>query len=264
MLKFTSYLLIIYLLISCNSGSGDEKKVSKDLEIAPKEKAKNLEKNDAPKTKKFPVLGDENLKDFLTAYGKENPENRVILRTKYGEIKIQLYEDTPLHRASFIMLIKRNYFEGTVFYRIINDFMIQGGNSDTWETQEKKASIGNYKIPHEISLKHIHKKGALATARNYTDNPKKMSSPYSFYIVQRGPIKPEGVTYIEEEKGITYSEEQRLQYINLGGTPSLDLEHTVFGEVIEGLDVVDKIAAVATDERDWPLDDIYLQFSIDE
>lgn len=164
---------------------------------------------------------------FLLDYGKKNPETRLLIKSSFGEIEIELYRDTPLHRANFIFLAKRGYFDGTFFYRVSKGFVVQAGNSDESSTPKKRYEIGDYHLKNEFAAGHTHFRGAVSMARNYTDNPYKISDPYEFFIV-----------------------------IQKGGAHHLDGEHTVFGRVVRGLSVADKIAEVQVDSREWPFADI--------
>lgn len=216
-----------------------------------------------PKT----LITNNNVENRLKAYGEENKETKVKIKTKFGTIKIRLYDDTPLHRANFIMLTKKHYFDSTLFYRVINNFMIQGGNSDRDETGKKMRNIGNYQVPAEI--KHIHKRGAIAMAVHEQwdvpeDRRNKNSSPYNFYIVQQHPISDKYMNKMEERYKIKISEEKRKIYRKYGGVPHLDGNFTVFGEVYSGMPVVDKIAKVSTDVNDRPREDIFLTVEIIE
>jgi len=181
------------------------------------------------------LITNENKREFLLQYGKENPQTEVIIETADGIIHLKLYEGTPLHRANFIKLIKEGYYDQPEFYRIVQNFVVQGG------VPMKKL---DYTIPAEITPKFFHKKGALAMARSSENNPEKESSSTEFYIVHGN--KYAEWEYDEEEKnmGIKTSPEQRKLYTTIGGEMSLDMEYTVFGEVVKGLDVIDKIASV--------------------
>lgn len=179
-----------------------------------------------------PLITQASTVEFLTAYGKKHKEENVIIETDFGDIHIRLFTDTPLHRANFLLLVNKGYFNTTCFHRVVEDFIIQAGQSDKNNTRVLRHKIGNYKIPPEFK-KHKHHKGALSSARRWNDNPKKLSDAYEFFIVHKN-----------------------------SGLHHLDNEHTVFGKVTKGLDVVDKIAKVAIDKGEWPLENINLKVSI--
>ncbi|MEM9024053.1 MAG: peptidylprolyl isomerase, partial [Bacteroidota bacterium] len=172
------------------------------------------------------------------------------------------YEDTPLHRANFIMLIKRQYFDEAIFYRVVEGFVIQGGDTDDEERLALRQEIGAYYVPAEFHAHHYHRKGMLAMARNYTDNPDKKSSPYIFYIVHGTKATPAELDAVQAENGHAFPAAHRSYYTSAPGTPHLDGEHTVFGEVVEGLDVIDSIAAVKVDGGDWPINNVVMDIEI--
>lgn len=180
------------------------------------------------------VVNNENKRNLLLLYGKQNPEKEVIIETDFGPIKLKLYDETVLHRANFVKLIKEGYYDEPEFYRVVEKFVVQGG------VPMKKL---DYTIPAEFNPKYFHKKGALAMARLDENNPGKESSSTEFYIVHGN--KYAKWEYDEEEKneGLTTSPEQRKIYTTVGGEMSLDGKYTVFGEVTEGFDVIDKIAS---------------------
>jgi cyclophilin family peptidyl-prolyl cis-trans isomerase len=198
------------------------------------------------------------VREFLTVYGKENPETEVLIATSLGKIKVKLYEDTPLHRANFIRLVKGGYYNNTVFYRILRDFMIQGGHANEMENTPDL-----YTVPAEIKWQHFHKKGALAMAR-YDDkiNPTKASSAHNFYLVQGAKVSIPELEDIAREKGLTLTPEQRKLYPEIGGSPTLDEQYTVFGEVTEGLSVLDKIANYPVNIEDRPIKPIYVTMKV--
>ena len=215
------------------------------------------------------LITNKNVVDKLTQYGKEHKESIVEISTKYGKIRLRLYEETPLHRANFIMLVKKGFFKNTLFYRVIRNFMIQGGNSDRDNVFHKMAKIGSYRVPSEINEKYVHKRGALSMAvqEQYFKDPKrfnKNSSPYNFFIVQKGKISDDYMNRLEEIYSIKIDESKRKIYRKYGGNPHLDGDYTVFGEVILGMNVVDKINTVLTDAQDRPLENIKLDISIIE
>jgi cyclophilin family peptidyl-prolyl cis-trans isomerase len=199
------------------------------------------------KPKETIPITPENLKKVLTQYGKENPETNVVIETQYGNIKILLYEDTPLHRANFIKLIKEGHLDNAKFYRIMRQFIIQAG------IYPKELA---YTIPAEINSKHFHKKGALSMARSLENNPNKESSSTEFFIVHGGIYADYQVDNEAFNNKLTITPEQKQVYMTQGGDLTLDQQFTVFGEVTEGFEVIDKIAEVKTFETDKPLKEI--------
>src|SRR5210317_768082 len=175
------------------------------------------------------ILTDENVIDFLFEYEKNNKENHVRIYTPFGEIEILLYNNTPYHRSNFIYLTKKKYFEGTQFYRVINDFVIQAGNSDNIKISEKRREIGKYLLPNDLDKGHTHQRGMVSMPSSSVDNPYKMASPFEFFIVQKKD-----------------------------GAHHLDGSYTIFGKVVDGMKTVDQIANLPTDDRDWPFNNVYI------
>jgi cyclophilin family peptidyl-prolyl cis-trans isomerase len=174
-----------------------------------------------------------------------------LIKTSFGNMKIKLYNDTPQHRDNFIKLVKEGFYNGSIFHRVINQFMIQGGGA------KNGTEDAGYTIPAEIKSNLFHKKGALSAARMPDQiNPKKESSGSQFYIVQGKVYGDSEFDAIEQRTGKKISPEARRLYKTVGGTPFLDGDYTVFGEVIEGLEVIDKIAGVKTAAGDKPVEDI--------
>ena len=252
-----------------------------------------------------------------------NPKNEtlVTIQTKYGEIKVKLYDDTPKHKENFVKLVNEGFYNGLLFHRVIPNFMIQGGDPSSKNAEPEKRLGGGspgYTIEAEIMPeKHFHKRGALAAARTGgPGNPEKRSSGSQFYIVQghtftNGQLDTLEIAknaqlknrllreYLDQAQGeltkfkkendqvgfniyvaelrekvdsifnasdekYTYTPEQREVYTTIGGYPSLDGEYTVFGEVVDGMDVVDKIVDVETDQNNRPLEDINMQMKLDK
>ena len=248
---------------------------------------------------------------------QNSSEAMVLIKTEFGDIKLKLYNDTPEHKKNFLKLAEEGFYNGTLFHRVINNFMIQGGDQ-TSKNAQPGARLGGgnpgYTIPAEFIPKYFHKKGALAAARRGgPSNPEKRSSGSQFYIVH-GEIFSQGkldtmqmmvnsrakneimkkkftdatpqlnqfranndqvgfnacvadlraeVDSIWETKPkFSMSPEQREAYTTVGGYPSLDGEYTIFGEVVEGLEVLDKIAAVETDQNDRPKTDIKMEVEV--
>jgi cyclophilin family peptidyl-prolyl cis-trans isomerase len=195
-----------------------------------------------------------NLRDVLTTYGKENPDSVVFIETAYGNLKIKLYKDTPLHRANFIKLVKEGRYENAKFYRIFYQFMIQGGIFP--------AELP-YTIPAEFNPNHIHKKGALSMARSDENNPDLESSSTEFFIVHGSTYADYQVDNEAENYKLKVTPEQKQIYMKQGGYMSLDQQYTVFGEVVEGLEIIDKIASVKTFEGDKPMKEIPLKITLE-
>lgn len=246
-------------------------------------------------------------------------EKLVLIETSYGNIKIKLYDETPLHRDNFVKLVEKHFYDSLLFHRVINTFMIQGGDPDSKNAPSGKflgdGDVG-YTIPAEFNAKLFHKRGVLAAARNGDEvNPEQASSGCQFYITQGKVFTDSLLNVVEkritgmkaynnvvrnkdnkillekftefQQKGIPdsvyaikkridmltaaeaskipaykFSEEQRKAYTTLGGTPHLDGSYTVFGEVLEGMETVDKIASVSKDRSDRPLTDVRMKISI--
>ncbi len=194
----------------------------------------------------------------------DNNVKYVTIETEFGTMKAELYNSTPLHRDNFIKLVKENFYEDLLFHRIINGFMIQGG-----DPQSKNAPPGQrlgtggpgYQIDAEIGAPHF--KGTLAAARTGgPSNPEKKSSGSQFYIVHGTPQGDAALDQMQAQKGIQYNAAQREKYKTSGGTPMLDQDYTVFGELVSGLDVLDKIAAVQKDASDRPLKDVKMKIKL--
>lgn len=187
----------------------------------------------------------------------QTKEHVVLIKTTLGNMKVKLYNETPKHRDNFLKLTKEKYYDSLLFHRIIKNFMIQGGDPLSKRANSSQAlGMGGpeYTIPAEFNPKLYHKKGVLASARD--GNPAKASNGSQFYIVVGQVWTEEQLNGFENQKGIKYTPVQRKAYTTIGGTPHLDGDYTVFGEVIEGLDVVDKIIGVKTGNADRPVEDV--------
>jgi|TARA_B110000908_G_scaffold84119_1_gene100564 peptidyl-prolyl cis-trans isomerase A (cyclophilin A) len=176
------------------------------------------------------VVTDKNVMEFLVDYGKKNTENTLRIITDYGSIDILLFKNTKFHRANFVYLAKKKYFNNTQFYRVISNFVIQGGNSDDRITLKKRQAIGKYLLPNDYDKGYKHDRGMLSMPSKNIENPYKKASPFEFFIVQQK-----------------------------GGAHHLDGDYTVFGKVIKGMEIVDRIAAVPTDASDWPLQNVFIK-----
>ncbi len=196
---------------------------------------------------------------FFGSMSYSQNETMFVIHTDYGDITGMLYNDTPGHRDNFIKLINEGWFNGSTFHRVIEDFMIQGGGKEGGTVD-----VG-YTIPAEFVSEHFHKKGALAAARMGDGaNPQKRSSGSQFYIVQGKIYNDQELANLEVRKNCQWTAEQKEVYKTLGGVAFLDYDYTVFGEVIDGLDVIDKIAAVQTTEGDKPVKDVAMTVEIIE
>lgn len=207
---------------------------------------------------------DKSKKSDKTEVPADTTINRkVLIHTDFGDMTAILYDSTPRHRDNFITLASNHFFDSLLFHRVIKNFMIQGGDPDS-RTADPTMQLGNgdigYTIPAEFVDTLYHKKGALCAAR--TENPEKASSGCQFYIVQGQVLTDEQLNMFEVRTGNKLTEKQRLTYKTIGGTPWLDHNYTVFGEVIEGLDVIDKIAATQTARGDRPLTDIRMTVTV--
>jgi len=186
-------------------------------------------------------------------------EKIILIETSLGSLKVKLYNETPQHRDNFLKLVNEGFYDGLIFHRVIKNFMIQGGDPQSRNPQPGRqyGSGGpDYTIPAEFNTAFIHKKGALSAARTGDQvNPEKRSSGSQFYIVQGKKMSDQELDQMGKLK---YTPEQRNVYKTVGGTPFLDGGYTVFGETIEGLDVIDKIAAVETSSGDRPVQDVMI------
>ncbi len=205
----------------------------------------------------FPALAQKD-----STLKKKDRKRDILIQTTMGDIVVRLSDSTPLHRDNYLRLAKLGYFDSILFHRVIKDFMIQGGDPNS-KTAAKGQPLGNggpsYRIPAEFRVSLFHKKGVIAAARD--NNPEKSSSGSQFYIVQGKKFTDAELDNLEKTRlgGRKIPLVQREVYKTIGGTPHLDQTYTVFGEVVKGIEVVDKIASVETSkgtDRDRPLEDV--------
>jgi len=195
------------------------------------------------------------------AIAQENNSGQLIrIETSLGDMVVRLYDETPLHRDNMIKLIEEGFYKNQLFHRVIRDFMIQGGDPHSVGA-DKGQRLGSggpgYTLPAEFHETLIHKKGALAAARKGDQvNPEKASNGSQFYLVQGRVLSPEEINILAQRGVASFTEEAKEIYTTLGGTPHLDGSYTVFGEVVEGLEVLDLIAAQPCDPYDRPLEDV--------
>lgn len=227
-MRFILSALFAMVLLNCEDKQTSKEKTPPIKKDSVKTVVKTANKKDL--NDNYPTLTDANAMEFFLEYEKTNKENKVRITTDYGEIDILLYDKTKFHRANFIYLTKLNYFDGTQFYRVVENFIIQGGSSDDYNIAKRRRKIGKYLLPPDTKRGYTHKRGAVSMPSSEIENAYKLASPYQFFIVQRP-----------------------------GGADYLDKGYTVFGEVIRGMDVVDEINKVKTDEGEWPLQNVYIR-----
>ncbi|MGB0769316.1 MAG: peptidylprolyl isomerase [Flavobacteriaceae bacterium] len=221
------YIVLLFIFfISCQDTKSEKKNTTQSsVTETPALTTKKVVKT----SEKSFLLTDKNVMEFFLEYDKIHKEDKVRIYTDFGEIDIKLFEATKFHRSNFIYLTKKKYFDNTQFYRVINNYIIQGGNSDDQKTLNKRKKIGRYLLPNDHKKGFKHDRGMVSMPSSAVENPYKMASPFEFFIVQ-----------------------QR------GGAHHLDGDYAVFGKVIRGIEVVDKIAAVPTDKGDWPQSNVYI------
>lgn len=231
-MKLVLLLSVFVLFLNCEDKQS-KKKINPEKEITTVAKEEGLtgdEDTTDITNRAFPKLNSKNAMEFFLQYDKVHKENKVRLTTDFGTIDILLFNETKFHRSNFIFLTKQKYFNGTQFYRVIDNFMVQAGNSDDRKTSNKRTYIGKYLLPPDTKRGFKHDRGVVSMPSSDIDNPHKLASPYEFFIVQQQ-----------------------------GGAHFLDGDYTIFGKVTSGMDVVDKIAAVETDDADWPLRNVYIR-----
>lgn len=229
-MRIIGLLFVFILLLNCEDNQTKKKKTKQQINSNIENKTAEIDtiKEDI---EEYPVLnGLVEAMEFFLEYDKHHKEKKVRLTTDYGSIDILLFNETKFHRSNFIYLTKRGYFKDTQFYRVINNFMVQAGNSDDKKTARKRAAIGRYLLPTDTERGFTHERGVISMPSGEIDNPYKLASPFEFFIIQQK-----------------------------GGSHFLDGDYTIFGKVIKGMDVIDKIAAVETDEADWPLRNIFIR-----
>ncbi len=231
-MKFKFYVVtLLIFLVSCGENSPKEEKKNNAESAQIQQKASDKEEKKKEDDKPLETLNTDNVIPFLFEYEKKNKERYVRIITDYGNIDIELFNETPYHRANFIFLTKQQYFDGSVFHRVVKDFVIQGGNSDGWDIRRKRQKIGYYLLPPDTKKGFKHHRGIVSMPSSDVDNPHQFASPYEFFIVVQNP-----------------------------GAYHLDGNYTAFGRVIAGMDVVDKINQVETNEKsEWPKRDVKMK-----
>lgn len=229
-MRFKLISLIFILFLNCEDKQSKKKTIPKPTTTTSPKKKPKPKVITEEEEREYPKLNDKNAMFFFQEYDKHHKENKVRITTDFGNIDILLFNETLFHRSNFIFLTKQKYFNGTQFYRVIDNFIIQGGNSDDRKTAKKRAYIGKYLLPTDTKKGFKHDRGVISMPSGEIDNPHKLASPFEFFIV-----------------------------CQKGGAHFLNGDYTVFGKVIRGMDVVDKIAAVETDDGDWPDKNVFIR-----
>lgn len=213
----------------------------------------------------------EEIKEELLALDPNDKSSKVLIKTKFGNMVVKLYDETPQHKANFLKLVNEKYYDDLIFHRCIKNFMAQGGDPNSKGaalTQHLGTGGPGYTIPAEFNKNFIHKKGALCAARQGDQvNPEKRSSGSQFYLVQGSVLNDMQLgqmeTYVGQKMlGFKYTEEQKNIYKTIGGTAQLDMDYTVFGEIVSGLEILDVILAQPTQPGDRPLENITMKMEI--
>ena len=251
------FIILILSVVFASCGGEEQQVVEKDSIVSVESDSVLLDT--VEKEPELDLILNHNVVEKLTAYGDSNPETHVLIKTTYGNMKVRLFNETPLHRSNFVMLAKKKFFDSTKFYRIIDKFMIQGGNSDDEEIAGKMLSIGSYKIPNEIKPGLAHVKGAIAMAVSPAEQAgDKRSSAMNFYIIEGRKLSNKYLNTLKDERGIVITPYNKKRYLEVGGAPHLDGNYTVFGEVYAGFGTLSRISNVKTDKYDWPLKPVYI------
>lgn len=232
-LKKITLITIIPLLFlgSCKENSAKKKSEALKKEISKDSILKETTAVEEP-LEEF-KLNEENAIPFFFDYQKDLKTDKVKMTTSMGSFTIELFDNVPYHKANFIYLAKQGYFDGTQFHRVVENFIIQGGNADDKETTAKRRKIGRYLLPPDTRKGYKHHRGTISMPSSENDNPHKLASPYEFFIVVTKP-----------------------------GSYHLDGDFTPFGKIIQGMNVVDKINKVPVGKGDWPSQNVYIEKAI--
>lgn len=220
-------ILLLLFLAACKENSKNE-----NTSKSQKEEAMPAIQIDSPTIEKEEEfeLTEENAIEFFFDYQEDLKENKLKITTSLGSFTVQLFDDVPYHKANFIYLTRKGYFDGMQFHRIVKNFIIQGGNADDKDAPRKRREIGRYLLPPDGKKGYKHHRGTLSMPSSELNNPHKLASPYEFFIVVTKP-----------------------------GSYHLDGSYTPFGKVIQGMNVVDKINAVPVGKGDWPSKNVYIE-----
>ncbi|WP_248722320.1 peptidylprolyl isomerase [Seonamhaeicola sp. ML3] len=228
-MRYILLTALFVIFLNCEDKQTKKKTTVETTQAKTEKKTKKKEVSEEPE-REFPKLDSKSAMEFFLKYNEEHKENKVRIFTDFGNIDILLFEETRFHRSNFIFLTKQKYFDGTQFYRVVPNFIIQGGNGDDKYTSKKRAHIGRYLLPPDTKRGFKHHRGVISMPSSEIKNPHKLASPYEFFIVQQKE-----------------------------GAHHLDGDFTIFGKVIKGMEVVDKISNVETDDGEWPMRNVYIR-----
>ena len=225
-MKILLFVCLCLFLLNCEDKQTQQKKSTSITDSISVVESKTEPADPIIESKRaYPELTDKNAMEFFLKYNDIHKENKVRITTDFGIIDIFLFDETRFHRSNFIFLTKQGYFDGTQFHRVVKNFIIQGGNSDDSEISKRRSYIGKYLLPPDTKHGFNHTRGMISMPSSEIENAYKLASPYEFFIVQKDAFH-------------------------------LDGDYTIFGKVINGMEVVDKIAAEPTDRAEWPLRNI--------
>lgn len=229
---FISFFLAALALISCREQSNEKlpkEGVTLNQADSLSDETVSMDSTIETDTTTF-LLTEENAIDFFFKYQQDLKANKVRIRTSMGSFTVELFDNVPYHKSNFIYLSRKGYFDNTMFHRVVENFIIQGGNADNQETAKKRREIGRYLLPPDTRKGHKHHRGTISMPSSEIDNPHMLASPFEFFIVVTDP-----------------------------GSYHLDGNYTAFGRIIEGMDVVDRINQVEVDDGEWPMKNIYIE-----
>lgn len=229
-MRFLWLTACFLLFLNCEDKQSQKNKKTTQIDSTQVKQVDKTEVNleEETKTDSLFLLTKDNAMEFFLQYDKVHKENKVRIVTDFGNIDILLFNETKFHRSNFIYLTKKGYFDNTQFYRVIDNYIVQGGSTDDRDVMRRRRFIGKYLLPTDTKRGFRHERGVISMPSSNIDNPYKLASPYEFFITLRDVYE-------------------------------LDGDYTIFGKVIRGIEVADKIAQVETDDADWPLQNVYIR-----
>lgn len=229
-MRFLWLTACFFLFLNCEDKQSQKNKKATQIDSTQVKQVDKTEVNleEETKTDSLFLLTKDNAMEFFLQYDKVHKENKVRIVTDFGNIDILLFNETKFHRSNFIYLTKKGYFDNTQFYRVIDNYIVQGGSTDDRDVMRRRRFIGKYLLPTDTKRGFRHERGVISMPSSNIDNPYKLASPYEFFITLRDVYE-------------------------------LDGDYTIFGKVIRGIEVADKIAQVETDDADWPLQNVYIR-----